>query len=58
MTHHIHTIDSRSSTENSGPKAHYFPIMSEVDLGAEVDLEVDLETALLVIRIESLISSL
>ena len=52
---YINTIDSRSSTENSGPKAHYFPIISEVDLWAEVDLEVELEAALLVIRIESLI---
>ena len=35
---YINTIDSRSSTENSGPKAYYFPIMDEVDLKAEDDL--------------------
>ena len=35
---YINTIDSRSSTENSGPKAHYFPIMGEVDLKVEDDL--------------------
>ena len=34
-----HILVSRCSTENSGPKAHYFPIIGEVDLEVEVDLE-------------------
>ena len=51
MTHeHIHIIDSRSSTENSGPKAHYFPIIGEVDLKAEDDLVLKVEAALLIIK--------